>query len=299
MPDIQQDKIEFRSNYQVVRLAEGGVAKLHYIENWRSQTTSAEKTLIFIHGLGANCHVWRPLIATLTTLNPNVRCVALDLPGHGKSSSFDNASMLAYLSSIDKFIETLNGGSFHLIGHSFGAALLMHSDRNPLHTARIMSYYLIAPVGIQKLTQWQKNLIKTVYDLSFLNKMGKKGSYESFCKYFANYQPEFDSIWAFIEPNIDKNPVRYFHTIHLLANSVMDVYELKVPTIFEPTHFIIGRNDLVVPARAFGKQVTVDDLKRINQSLFPNSNWHFIDNCGHYPQIEHHQQVSHLIISTL
>lgn len=288
------------SRYTTVDMPSGRSIKLHYLDSWpKSATTSPQCTLVFIHGLGANAQIWAPIIEKIVYSATDTRCVALDLPGHGKSHTYSNAGILDCIHVIDRFLDKFPDCYLHLVGHSFGAGLLIHSHLNPLHSARIRQYHLIAPIGIQRLTVWQRKLTKSIYDLNFLLKMGKKGAYSSFCKYFVNYRPDNDRIWESIAADIDRDTVAYFTTINTLANSLMDTFELNETTIFERVQFILGNDDVVVPSRAFSRKITPTDLMEENKAYFPNSQWIFIDQCGHYPQIEHDDKIVNLIISTL
>lgn len=301
MASIQNDyRTRLASRYTTVEMPTGRDIKLHYLDSWpKTAAPPPLCVLVFVHGLGANAHTWTPIMEEIAFASTTTRCVALDLPGHGKSHGYPNANIYDCIHAIDQFLNKLPNCPLHLVGHSFGAGLLIHSQTNPLHSARIRQYHLIAPVGIQRLTAWQRKLTKSIYDLNFLLKMGKKGAYSSFCKYFVPYRPDYDHTWKHISADIEKDPEAYFTTINTLANSLMDSFELNEPTIFERIQFILGNDDIVVPSRAFSKNLTAVDLMEQNRDYFPNSKWFFLDQCGHYPQIEHTVKIANLIISTL
>lgn len=273
---------------------------LHY---WDHQGTEyqheAGTTLVFIHGLGANGAIWQPCMQGLVAANQELRCLAIDLPNHGESDRVDAPEMQILIDAINQFIIQLGLEQVHLVGHSFGACLLIHSNNNPLHTRRVKQYHLLSPIGIQPMTDRQKAFVKSIYDVDFLMRFGKEGSYKSFQKYFVDYEPEYDRIWENIEPDIERHPENYYKAVHALANSVMDTYELQETSIFEKVQFIIGRKDIVVPFKALGSKTTLEDLREDGRVYFPNSIWELLPECGHYPQIERKEQVVELIIQEL
>lgn len=283
-----------------INLHEGIETPVHYLECTGTAHRGEDgTTLVFIHGLGANASIWKPCMQELVNRNASLRCLALDLPNHGASEKITQPDMFLLIEAIHQFLVALNLDQIHLVGHSFGACLLIHSDNNPLHTTRIKQYHLLSPVGIQKMSDRQKNLVKNIYDVEFLMKFGKEGSYKSFQKYFVDYEDKYDDIWGEIEPDIDRHPHHYYSSIHALANSVMDHYELKETTIFEKVQFIIGREDVVIPFKALGAKVTLEDLRDNGRNYFPNSEWQLIEHCGHYPQLEKKELVVDLIIQEL
>ena len=154
-------------------------------------------------------------------------------------------------------------------------------------------------MGIQPLNERQKRLIKNIYDVKFLIKFGKIGSYSSFKKYFTEYNMEYERAWKKLEKDIDRDPIKYFHSVSDLIHSVIDNYDLSLTSIFEKIHFVIGKNDILIPSQMLRVDYTLSDLKKMNMRYFPNSKWIFLDDCGHYPQLEHKHDIVNLIMQNL
>lgn len=75
-----------------------------------------------VHGWLDNAASFIPLAPYLSGLD----CIALDLPGHGRSAPRPPGSfyhLTDYLSDIDQALESLHWPSCYLIGHSLGASL--------------------------------------------------------------------------------------------------------------------------------------------------------------------------------
>ncbi|BCB76676.1 alpha/beta fold hydrolase [Phytohabitans flavus] len=75
-------------------------------------------TVVFLHGQGASGVVWDGVVAGL----PGYRCVAVDLPGHGRSGRLPAYSAEAYASAV---APALPAGPLTLVGHSLGGMVAL------------------------------------------------------------------------------------------------------------------------------------------------------------------------------
>ncbi len=87
--------------------------------------------VIFIHGAGSSHLIWWN---QLRALAPLAQAVALDLPGHGKSSPGGRDSVPAYADVIVRFLDARGFDRAVVAGHSMGGAIsqmlaLSHPDR--------------------------------------------------------------------------------------------------------------------------------------------------------------------------
>lgn len=78
-------------------------------------------TLIFIHGFGCEIQDWQPLILALSG---RYRCVALDLPGHGRSSKATEATVAEMARAVNTVRDHSKGRPVILIGHSLGCKVI-------------------------------------------------------------------------------------------------------------------------------------------------------------------------------
>lgn len=88
---------------------------------------AAERTLVFLHGLGGAQSTWANVLGEFADA---YRIVALDLPGHGASDkpSPDTAdySILGLANAVAEVLEQLDLASAVLVGHSLGGAIALH-----------------------------------------------------------------------------------------------------------------------------------------------------------------------------
>jgi pimeloyl-ACP methyl ester carboxylesterase len=74
---------------------------------------------LLLHGITLGAVHWAPLMARL----PSVRCIALDMPGHGGTSSVDFGGVDLrqwHVAMLRSCLDALGLRSAHLIGHSYG-----------------------------------------------------------------------------------------------------------------------------------------------------------------------------------
>jgi pimeloyl-ACP methyl ester carboxylesterase len=88
--------------------------------------------VILLHGAGSSHQIWAASIRRLESQ----RVFAIDLPGHGKSTSLGQQSISAYSDQIVEFLAAL--GLYHavFVGHGMGGAIALEmAIRHPSHTA--------------------------------------------------------------------------------------------------------------------------------------------------------------------
>jgi pimeloyl-ACP methyl ester carboxylesterase len=85
----------------------------------RARETGSGEPVLLMHGITLSAIHWAPLMARL----PSLRCIAMDMPGHGESSSADFTGVdlrLWHTAMLESCLDALGLHSAHLIGHSYG-----------------------------------------------------------------------------------------------------------------------------------------------------------------------------------
>jgi pimeloyl-ACP methyl ester carboxylesterase len=88
---------------------------VHYVE-----TGGGAPTLVLVHGSGGRHDVWTPQLQGLAEI---ANVVALDLPGHGRSSGEGCRRIVDYAAVVRGFAASLGRGPVVLGGHSMGGAI--------------------------------------------------------------------------------------------------------------------------------------------------------------------------------
>lgn len=112
-------------------------------------------TLLMIHGLGSYLRGWERTINYFT----DYRCVALDLPGFGKSSKGAYPySMEFYREVVKAMADSLDLKEIILMGHSMGGQVAMHMALE--YPAFAKGMVLSAPAGLETFTEAEATALR-------------------------------------------------------------------------------------------------------------------------------------------
>lgn len=106
--------------------ANAGEEQIYYVQQGEQGLP-----VLFIHGAGGSHLIWWNQVRALA---PTAQAVALDLPGHGKSSPGGRDTVLAYSDAVLRFLDARGFDRAVVAGHSMGGAItqmlaLTHPDR--------------------------------------------------------------------------------------------------------------------------------------------------------------------------
>lgn len=119
------------------------------------------QTIIFLHATGSSSQMWRPHVATLGN---DFHCLAIDLPGHGKSAKVDWTNFDDVADSIIEIIQAKAHGKPHLVGLSLGASLALKLLERE---SDLLDRVIIDGASHQPIKGYRK-VLATVYMASFL-----------------------------------------------------------------------------------------------------------------------------------
>ena len=140
-------------NYQIAYIDEG----------------NSENVLLFIHGLGSYLKAWE---RNIPELKKHFRCIALDLPGYGKSSKQVHSGEVSfYTEMLKEFISKLGLKNISFVGHSMGgqiAVTYVISFPN-----EISNLILVAPAGFETFTD-EIELLKKIISPEIIFKTSDK-----------------------------------------------------------------------------------------------------------------------------
>ncbi len=260
--------------------------RLHYAE------MGAGPPLLLVHGLAVSHEEWLP---TLPLLAQHFRCIAPDLPGHGKSEKRSPADYAytreAFADTVADLLSALGIARAHVCGHSMGGgiSLVLAADR-PEMVDRLV---VIDPLSLPNPLPLKGRIpLLPVVGAFFWRQLYKRRLFRA---YFT------DDVWSG-HAGVDLAQVdRYYETFDTadareatyaaLKATVVDVSSLgpKIARVRAPTLILWGEEDRIFPA-SLGPRVARE---------IAGSRLQVIETCGHAPNEEKPAETADLVIEHL
>ena len=255
---------------------------------------NSENVLLFIHGLGSYLKAWD---RNIPELKNHFRCIALDLPGYGKSSKqIHSGSVSFYVEILNAFISKLNLKNVSLVGHSMGGQIAtVFTIKYP---SQILKLILAAPAGFETFNKDEIELIKKIISPEILFKTSNH-------QVRLNYQFNFFKMPAETEEMIGdriaiKTDEDFFNHCTIVSNSLFGL--LNAPVFDQlkqlniPTLIFFGKDDLLIPNKSI-HQITTEEIASRGSSKIKNSTLVLLDECGHFVQYEKPDEFNAQLIS--
>jgi pimeloyl-ACP methyl ester carboxylesterase len=258
---------------------------------------SGTQTILFIHGLGSYIPTWK---LNIPALKNYCRCIAVDLPGHGKSSKeIHSGSMSYYAKVLKEFLQELKIENAVLCGHSMGGQIAMNFTLQ--FPDLVDKLILAAPAGFEKFSKDEKEWIKSVFTSDYVMNTSEERQAHSFGSSFYEMSEAAEKIIN------DKIAVRddpdYFKYCSIIANSLHGMLD---DNIFEnlnkiepKTLIIFGKNDQLIPNQILHPNLSTAQIAQTGASQMPKSKLLFFPECGHYVQLEKPEMFNKSVIEFL
>jgi len=281
---FNQIAYKYKTNY--VKVLDYDIA---YIDEGNSSDV-----LLFIHGLGSYLKAWD---RNIPVLKNHFRCIAIDLPGYGKSSKqIHNGSVKFYTEFINQFIKTLGLKEITLVGHSMGGQIALSYAIN--YPNLIKNLILIAPAGFETFSSEDSERIKYL--------ISPELSYNASNEQIRiNYKVNFFNMPVEAEEMIlDRISIRedeeFFNHCQVVSNSLFGLLTEPVfnrlNKIIAPALIFFGRNDLLIPNKMIHK-TTPEEIAKLGASKIKNSKLIMLENCGHFLQYEKFDEFNSAVIN--
>lgn len=92
------------------------------------ELTGDDPVVVLIHGAGMDCTVWQQQTRFLA--HRNLRAVAVDLPGHGRSEGQPLETIADMAHWVARFMEAAELKPAHVVGHSMGSFIALELARH-------------------------------------------------------------------------------------------------------------------------------------------------------------------------
>ncbi|RJQ54587.1 MAG: alpha/beta hydrolase [Nitrospiraceae bacterium] len=248
--------------------------QVHYILEGKG-----DKTLLFIHGWSCDTTFWK---AQIDFFKKDYRVIAIDLPGHGKSSkpeipyTFD-----LFADAVREVIDDAAIDKVFLVGHSMGYPVARHFIKKYPQKASglciVDGAYFRVPEEPDKFIEWKKQNDGYVQSLKSDNR--KEFLNQFLASLFVEESPS--ELKAEIKAKMLSAPEH-------VANSAMEEmvrpenwkeYPLNVPTL---------------AVYAVSPDIPADNEEYL-RSLFPLMEYHLWDKVGHFIMMEQPERFNSLL----
>ena len=262
--------------------------EISYIKEGKGATT-----LLFLHGLSSNADAWSKNIKTLRN---NYTCVAIDLPGYGKSSILKVDYTPSYFAKIThQFIEQLDLKNVVLIGHSMGGQAAIKFAT--LYPKDIEKLILVAPAGLETFDEVHANFMKNMYTFDVVKNTPDVQIESNYALNF--YKMPEDAQKMINDRKQLKNASNFDAHCEAIIKSIAGMLDEPVfnslKDIEHKTLVIFGEDDKLIPNRYFNPTLSTQEMGNIAKTQIKNVSLKFIEESGHFVQFEKPNEVNLLI----
>jgi pimeloyl-ACP methyl ester carboxylesterase len=254
-------------------------------------------TLVFIHGLGSYLPAWRK---NFDVLSKQFRCIAVDLPGYGKSSKNRyEANLIFQATAVKQLLDMLGIKKAVLVGHSMGAQIALHLAL--MSPALIEKLVLVAPAGFETFTPAEAVLLKntlsqeriaaTTDSMIRLNLAQNFYQMPDAAKFMAD-----DRILMRRLPGFGY----YCYVVAQGVKGMLDqpVYD-KLPAVKQPVLVLYGLSDKLIPNPYLHPGLTTDSVARLGCTRLPNCRYYLLPGAGHMAMFEQPELTNKYIVEFL
>lgn len=256
------------------------------------------ETLIMIHGLGSNLKgFWK----NIQGLSSTYRCIALDLPGYGKSAwGAHRYGMRFYARVIHSFLVSLGIDEATLVGHSMGGQIALTAA---LHdSSRLKQQILLAPAGFESFNPEHHRWFSQIYNADLLQTLSTQQVKRNFYLNFVDFPEDaYFMIDDRLQMREDKEAFQHFCqlqvacVISMLQEPVFD----HLQKIDLPTLVLFGEEDQLIPNRFVHPFLTPREVASQGMLRMPKAELEMLSPCGHFPQWECAEEVNQAIVKFL
>lgn len=254
-------------------------------------------TLVLIHGLGSNLKSWQK---NTDSFSRHARCIALDLPGYGKSDKGDYPYDVAFFAqTLREFVQALGLKNVTLVGHSMGGQIGLTAVLQDPGLAKKM--VLLAPAGFETFSEQENAWFKMVYTPALLKSTSPEQIRKNFELNFFQFPADAEFMVAdrmTMRETVDYDGYCNMIPICVMGMLAQPVFD-RLSEVTIPVLILYGQNDQLIPNRLLHKDQTTAQVALAGQQRLPNSQLQMIPNCGHFVQWEGAAPVNQAILDFL
>lgn len=244
---------------------------------------SGNTTILFVHGLGSYLPAWKN---NVVDLKKQYRCIAIDLPGYGKSSKGNyEGSMQFYAKIIKEFADKLGLKKVVLAGHSMGGQISIVTAL--AYPELVEKLVLVAPAGFETFNKGEKEWFRQVMTPDGVRLTTVEQIRTNLAYNFYNLPKDAQFM---IDDRIAMRSASDFPGYcFMIPQGVKGMINEPVfdflPNIKQPVLVLFGENDNLIPNRFLHGGPTADVAQKGAERI-PNCQLIMVPKAGHFMMFE-------------
>lgn len=242
-----------------------------------------DKTIIFVHGLGSYSQAW---IRNIEVLKSEYRCIAIDLPGYGKSSKEPhNGGMPFYAGIVKELTEVLQLKNVYLAGHSMGGQIAITTQL--LYPNLAKGLMLVAPAGFESFHKGQRQWFREVMTVDGVKLTTAEAIVNNLASNF--YRMPEEAEFMITDRMAMRTASDFEAYCYAVVRSVHGMVDYPVLSYLKdiriPTLILFGENDNLIPNRYLNPGFTAD-IAENGAKAIEGSKLVMVPECGHFMMFE-------------
>jgi pimeloyl-ACP methyl ester carboxylesterase len=269
-----------------VKTIQLSTGKLAYVESGKG------RTIIFIHGLGANLSHWLKVVHELSA---SYHCIAVDLPGYGWSQREVNTNgedhIQFYAEAMNEFIKKKKIKAPFVAGHSMGGhvAIVM-----ALQNKTIRKLMLVAPGGgLENYSETERQSIVNSLSIAYFEDQDETAIRSNLKRVFYKEPADAEQLAQYrIQMRNCSNFKLYCENVMLgvkgaMQHTVRDSLKfLKMPVLL-----VYGEEDAAIPNPKLRPNEKTQDVAKDAAALIPDCKLVMIPEAGHMVLYEKNKEL--------
>ncbi|GAB3295971.1 alpha/beta hydrolase [Hymenobacter humi] len=250
-------------------------------------------TLIFIHGLSSYVRAWE---RSIPELSKTARCLAVDLPGYGKSSKGQyTGTMDFYAEVIHQFIQKLHLKKVTLVGHSMGGQIAVTLALK--YPADVQKLVLTSPAGFETFTEPERQQLRAFYTVPSIVST-PEAQVRTNHKYNFYRMPAEVDLWIAERLRMMQcdDFAQYAQTVVNSMAGMLDgpIFD-RLPQVKQPTLVVFGAEDFLIPNRALHPKLTTAQVSAAGLARLPHAQQVLLPEAGHFAHYEQAAEFNRLV----
>ncbi|MEP4091865.1 alpha/beta hydrolase [Reichenbachiella sp.] len=252
-----------------------------------------DQTLLFVHGLATYLPSW---YKNIEALKSNYRCIAIDLPGYGRSTKINSPSgMSAYADVLLQVIKKLKLENPVLVGHSMGGQVAISAVlRKPELFKKLI---LLAPAGFETFTPDQATWLKSVFTLESIM-LATEAQIRA--NWALNFYQMPDDVEFMIQDRLKiietEDFENYAQSVVNGFNGMLDepIFD-QLNSISQKTLVVYGENDALIPNKYLNPTQTTQKIGESGAAQIANAQLKMIPECGHFISFDKPKEINEIL----